>query len=99
MSGRRDEVCAAVEAGALIDPESTVVDTVVGRGASIGAGAVVTGSVLLPGALVGDGATVESSIVAGSVGSQSRLVRTVVGPDGKIADGEHYVDARVPAVE
>ena len=99
VSGRRDEVCAAVEAGALIDPESTVVDTVVGRGASIGAGAVVTGSVLLPGALVGDGATVESSIVAGSVGSQSRLVRTVVGPDGKIADGEQYVDARVPAVE
>ena len=59
----------------------------------------VTGSVVLPGAQIGAGATVEASIVAGSVGPRSRLVRTVVGADGKIADGEQYVDARVPAAD
>ncbi len=97
VSGRRDEVCAAVEDGAIVDPTATVVDSVVGRGATIGRAASVTGSVVLPGAQIGDGATVEASIVAGSVGPASRLVRTVVGADGKIADGEQYVDARVPA--
>ena len=68
VSGRRDEVCAAVEDGAIVDPTATVVDSVVGRGATIGRAASVTGSVVLPGAQIGDGATVEASIVAGSVG-------------------------------
>jgi mannose-1-phosphate guanylyltransferase len=97
VSGRRDEVCPAVEDGAIVDPSARLVDTVVGRGATIGPDASVTGSVVLPGAHIGDAATVEASIVAGSVGAGSRLVRTVVGADGKIADGEQYVDARVPA--
>ena len=97
VAGRRREVCAAVEAGALVDPMATVVDSVVGHGASIGPGATVTRSVVLPGAQIGARATVDASIVAGSVGAGGRLVRTVVGGDGKIAGGEQYVDARVPA--
>jgi mannose-1-phosphate guanylyltransferase len=97
VSGRRDEVCQAVEDGAIVDPTASLVDTVVGRGATIGPGAAVNGSVVLPGAQIGDGASIEASIVAGVVGAGSRLVRTVVGADGKIADGEQYVDARVPA--
>jgi mannose-1-phosphate guanylyltransferase len=98
VSGRRDEVCPAVQDGAIVDPSASLLGSVVGHGATIGRNASVAGSVVLPGAHIGDGATVEASIVAGSVGSGSRVVRTVVGADGKIADGEQYVDARVPAV-
>ena len=62
----------------------------------IAAGARVTGSVVLPGGRIGPGAVVEDSIVAGSVGRDAVLVRTVVGADAKISDGEHLRDARVP---
>ena len=72
-----------------------VVDSVVGA-ATIGAGSRVTGSVVLPGARIGPEAVVEDSIVAGDVGRDAVLVRTVVGADAKIADGEHCRDARVP---
>ena len=62
----------------------------------VGAGATVTGSVLLPGAVVGGGAVVEDSIVAGAVGDGARVVRSVVGADAMIPDGEHVHDARIP---
>ena len=97
VSGRRDEVCEAIDPGAAVDPSATVVDSVVGRGASIGPGSTVTRSVVLPGARIDGKVTVEDSIVAGRVASGSRLVRTVVGADGKTAGGEQYLDARVPA--
>ena len=42
------------------------------------------------------GAVVEDSIVAGTVGHGAVVVRTVVGVDAKISDGEHLRDARVP---
>ena len=96
LNGRRAEVCEAVAAAADVDRDATVVDCVIGGRARIEPGAVITRSVVLPGAHVGAGAIVEDSIVAGVVGRGARLVRTVVGADGKIPDGEHLNDARVP---
>ena len=43
------------------------------------------------------GAFVEDSIVAGVIGQEARLSRTVVGADAKIADREQLHDARVPS--
>ena len=39
---------------------------------------------------------VEDSIVAGVVGRGAVVIRSVVGADAKIGDGEHCRDARVP---
>ena len=62
-----------------------------------GPGATITGSVLLPGAVVGAGAR------RGGVGGRrrrsaadARIVRSVVGADAMIPDGEHVIDARIP---
>jgi len=96
VNGVRAEVCEAIAAGAEVDTDAAVADTVVGAGARIGAGSRVTGSVVLPGARIGRDAVVEDSIVAGTVGHGAVVVRTVVGVDAKISDGEHLRDARVP---
>jgi mannose-1-phosphate guanylyltransferase len=95
VNGTRDEVCPAIAEGADVAGDAVVGASVVGV-ATIGAGARVTGSVVLPGARIGPGAVVEDSIVAGAVGRDAVLVRTVVGADAKISDGEHLRDARVP---
>jgi mannose-1-phosphate guanylyltransferase len=95
VNGTRDEVCPAIAAGADVAGDAVVGASVVGV-ATIGGGARVTGSVVLPGARIGAGAVVEDSIVAGAVGRDAVLVRTVVGADAKISDGEHLRDARVP---
>ena len=95
VSGRRAESVAAIHPAAEIATDASVTDSVIGA-AHVATGATVAGSVLLAGARIGAGAVVEDSIVAGSVGRQARLVRTVVGADAKIADGEHLLDARVP---
>ena len=96
VNGRRTEVVAAVAEGADVAPDADVSDSVVGPAAVIGAGARLRGSVVLPGGRIGPGAVVEDSIVAGAVGRDAVLVRTVVGADAKISDGEHLRDARVP---
>jgi mannose-1-phosphate guanylyltransferase len=96
VNGRRDEVGAPIAEDASVDPAATVADSVVGAGARVDEGARVTGSVVLPGARVGRDAVVEDSIVAGAVGAGAVVVRTVVGADAKIADGEQLRDARVP---
>ena len=76
-----------------------IVDPRRGRraGAAVGERATVRRSVLLPGADVGAGALVEDSIVAGVIGQEARISRTVVGSDAKIADREQLHDARVPS--
>jgi len=96
VNGRRDEVCEPIAAGAVVAPDAVVDDSVVCAGARIEAGARVTRSVVLPAARVGPGAVVQDSIVAGTIGAGAELVRTVVGADAKIADGEQLRDARVP---
>jgi len=96
VNGARAEVCAPIEPDAEVATSADVTDSVIGGGAQIGDGARVTGSVVLPGARIGPGAVVEDSIVAGMIGVDAVLVRTVVGSDAKIADGEQLIDARVP---
>ena len=54
---------------------------------------------MLSGAIIGAGAVVEDSIVAGAVGPEAVVVRTVVGSEGKIPSREQLRDARVPAAE
>ncbi|MGI9029706.1 MAG: sugar phosphate nucleotidyltransferase [Ilumatobacteraceae bacterium] len=97
IDGRRRELVAAVAPGALVARSATVEGSVVGTGATVGSGARVRRSVLLPYAVIGPGAQVDESVVAGTVGADAHLVRTVVGGDAKIADREHLDDARVPA--
>ena len=96
VNGRRAEVGVAVAEGAEIDADADVGGSVVGPATVVGPGARLIGSVVLPGGRIGAGAVVEDSIVAGAVGRDAVLVRTVVGADAKISDSEHLRDARVP---
>ena len=98
VNGRRAEVCDAIAPGARIDATARVVDSVIGD-AEVGADATVVGSVVLSGATIGAGAVVEDSIIAGTVGPEAVVVRTVVGSEGKIPSREQLRDARVPAAE
>ena len=97
VTGARPEKVPAIAPGASVAASATVLDAVIGDGAAVGDGATVCRSVLLPGADVGAGALVEDSIVAGVIGQEARLSRTVVGADAKIADREQLRDARVPS--
>ncbi len=96
VNGRRAEVCDPIAPDADVNATASVVDSIVGSGAVVEGGATVTGSVLLAGARIGRDAAVEASAIAGVVGAGARLVRTVVGPDAMIPDGEHLSDARIP---
>jgi mannose-1-phosphate guanylyltransferase len=96
VTGRRDEVCEAIDPAARIAPTARILDSVVGA-AEISDDATVTGSVVLPGARIGARARIEDSIVAGDVGAGATVVRSVIGADAKIPDGEQLHDARVPA--
>jgi mannose-1-phosphate guanylyltransferase len=96
VTGRRGERAEAVHPAAELDGDVVLEAAVVGAGAVVRAGAVISRSVLLPGASVGAGAVVDESIVMGSVGERSRVVRAVVGAGAIIPDDESVVDARVP---
>jgi mannose-1-phosphate guanylyltransferase len=95
VNGRRDEVVEAIAPDARIASTAAVTDSVVGA-ADVEDDATVTGSVVLSGARIGRGARVEDAIVAGAIGAEAVVVRTVVGADAKIPDGEQLHDARVP---
>jgi len=94
-SGRRTEVCDAIAPTAQVAATARITDSVVGD-ARVEEAASVAGSVVLPGATIGPGAVVKDSIVAGTVGAGAVVVRTVVGAEAKIPDGEQLHDARVP---
>jgi len=98
VNGRRAEVCDAIAPGARLAESARVVDSVIDD-AEIGADATITGSVVLSGAVIGAGAVVEDSIVAGIVGPEAVVVRTVIGSEAKIPSREQLCDARVPAAD
>jgi len=98
VNGRRAEVCDPIAPGARVAATARVVDSVIDD-AEVGADATVVGSVVLSGAMIGAGAVVEDSIIAGTVGPEAVVVRSVVGSDGKIPSREQLRDARVPAAD
>jgi mannose-1-phosphate guanylyltransferase len=98
VNGRRSVVCDPIAQGARIARSARVDDSVI-EDAEVGDDATVVGSVVLSGAVIGAGAIVEDSIVAGVVGAEAVVVRTVVGSEGKIPPREQLRDARVPAAD
>ncbi len=93
---RRALSAPAVEAGALVHATATISHSLVSAGASIEAGAHVADSVILPGAVVGAAARVTGSIVMGHVGANAIIDDTVVGREGRVADGAVLSAAFVP---
>jgi len=93
---RRALSAAPVEAGADVHATATVAHSLVSAGATIAAGARVIDSVILPGASVGAEAHVIGSIVMGHVGSNATIDDTVVGREGRVADGAVLTAAFVP---
>ena len=98
VNGRRAEVVRGRSPRAPTSPPTPIVDRQRRRPRRrVGAGARRHAArSCCPAADIGAGAVVEDSIVAGAVGRDAVLVRTVVGADAKISDGEHLRDARVP---
>jgi mannose-1-phosphate guanylyltransferase len=94
---RRERTCLPVQPGAVVDPSSTVVDSVVSSGSVIAAGAHVLGSVILPGASIGAHARVTDSIVMGRVEAGATLVHGVIGADGVVPEGAVLDGVRIPA--
>lgn len=93
---RRALSATPVEAGADVHATATVAHSLVSAGATIAAGARVIDSVILPGASVGAEAHVIGSIVMGHVGSNATIDDTVVGREGRVADGAVLTAAFVP---
>lgn len=93
---RRHLSAPAVEPGARVHADATVVHSLVSTGATVGAGARVADSVILPGAVVAESAHVTGSIVMGHVGSGARIHDTVVGREGRVPDGAELTGAFVP---
>ena len=93
---RTVESAVAVHADAEVDPEATVVDSLIGPGACVEAGTTVVDTVVLPGAFIGARSQVESSIVMGRVGEDATLIEAVVGAEGVVADGDVVAHSSVP---
>jgi mannose-1-phosphate guanylyltransferase len=97
VSGRRPQLrCEAVSEGAVVDPHSTVIGSIVAAGAQVDAGAEVRDSVVLAGGSVGRHARVTGSVVMGHIGAGATVVDCVIGADGGVADGASLTGARVP---
>jgi len=99
VAGRFGDAVPAIDPGAHVSDEATVVDSVIMRGATIEAGAVVTASVIGIDAIVERDANVARSVVGprAIVGAAARLSDlTVVGDDERVAPGSEHHGARLP---
>jgi mannose-1-phosphate guanylyltransferase len=91
--------CAAVHAGADVDPTSKVIGSIVGDGARVAAGASVTDSVLLAGSVVEQHAVVTNSVVMGKIGEGATVAHSVLGLHGQVAAGEQVSGEYRPAAD
>ena len=97
VRGIRGTAASGVHARARVDPDSIVLESVIGPDAVVGPRAQVSDSVLLPGACVGEGAFVTRSVVAGSVGAGATVVDAVVGSGYSVSPHSSVRDERLPS--
>jgi mannose-1-phosphate guanylyltransferase len=100
LSGKRaHESAEAFAPGAIVDPQATVSNTLVGTGARIAAGTTVVDSVILPGAVIEERAQVESSLVMGRVGADATVIESIIGADGVVAADDHLAYSTLPDLD
>ena len=97
IRGVRGAAPEPIAAGARLDRESIVIESVVGERVVVESGATVTGSVLLPGASVGSGAEVDDSIVAGHIGAGATVRGSVIGAGHTVPVGATVIEQRLPS--
>ena len=97
VAGRRAGLaCVGTHADASVHPSASVHESIVAAGATIAAGARIVGSVVLDGAVIGADSHVAGSVVMGRVGVGSTVRDSVIGAEGRVADGEQVVAERRP---
>lgn len=80
LSGvRRDESCEAISTSAVVDPNASIHNSIVGDRAVVGSGASIVDSVLLPDTQIGADAKVEASLVMGIVADGVAVKDAIVG--------------------
>lgn len=93
---------ALVASGAVVAPDATVTNSVVGAGAEIGPGASLLDAVVLEGARIAAKAVVHRSVVGpGARVGEGAVVEdvSVVGPQAEVPPGTHLAGARVQAAD
>lgn len=96
ITGARTASIAPVSAAATVDPGARLVRTLVDDDVVVAADAFVEGSLLLPGARIGRGARVRASIVAGVVGDDAEVDRSVIGDAYAVPSRTWVIDERLP---
>lgn len=100
LAGRwRHDRCVAIDDGASVAADATVVDSLIGVGASVGAGTTIHDSVVLPDATIGDGAVIDASLVMGTVGAGATVRASVIGAEGRVEPRGRLVDGLDPVPE
>lgn len=108
LDGVRGEPVDGVHPTAMVDPDATVLRSVIGSGATVEAEAIVRDSVILPGSVIGQGAVVERSVLgrAARVGANTRIDtlavlgdQAVVGPGLRVSGGSVGVGERLEVDE
>ena len=97
VRGIRDGGVDGVHPGAVVDPESIIVESVIGSAARVDRGARITDSLLLHGARVGADAVVHCSVVAGQIGRGAIVTDCVIGLDHLVEAGTSVTGQRLPA--
>ena len=97
VRGIRDGGVDGVHPGAVVDPESIIVESAIGSAARVDRGARITDSLLLHGARVGADAVVHCSVVAGQIGRGAIVTDCVIGLDHLVEAGTSVTGQRLPA--
>ncbi|MEE9415781.1 MAG: NDP-sugar synthase [Acidimicrobiales bacterium] len=99
LDGLRGEAIDGVHSTATVDPEASVVRSVIAAGAAISAGAIVRNSIIFPRAVIGANATVDGSMIGGgaTVGDGASVTGlSVIGDAAKLDPGSSLDGAKLP---